>query len=210
MQLMSLVFYVGTGWESIYGGKFAIQLAHAFLKYLRFEQSDLYYYNCIKHSIFLIIDDNFWLCHDGPSILSIANVGLYTNGCQFFITFAGTPRLDGYILDSIFLNVISDFLYSLEFVWTSLHVGCDRHIFSLSMTHECHHMEISYLRTPMVLSSLLLLQQHLILMGIYLIPYLWFFVFTWVCLSSFTCWLWSTYFLFIHDSWVSPYGNFIF
>ena len=68
--------------------------------------------------------------------------------------------------------------------------------------------------TPMVLSSLLLLQQQIILMGIYLIPYLechlWFFLISWVCLSNFTCWLWSTNFLFIHNSWVSPYGNFLF
>ena len=44
------------------------------------------------------------------------------------------------------LNVISDFLYSPEFVWVGLHVSCDQLIFSLSMTHECHHMEISYFR----------------------------------------------------------------
>ena len=44
------------------------------------------------------------------------------------------------------LNVIYDFLYSPKFFLAALHVGCDRHIFSLSMTHECHHMEISYFR----------------------------------------------------------------
>ena len=80
LQLMSLVFYVGTKEEGIYGGKFVGQLAHVFSKHLRFEQSDLYCHNCIEHSLFLITYDNFQLHNDSPGILLMANVVLNTNG----------------------------------------------------------------------------------------------------------------------------------
>ena len=107
-------------------------------------------------------------------------------------------------------NLIYIVIIVLNIPYFILHVR----IFSYVMIAPVFYQFPMFSWTPMVLSSLLLLQKHLILMGIYLVPYikchLWFFVFTWVCLSSFTCWLWSTYFLFIHDSWVSPYGNFIF
>ena len=59
LQLMSLVFYACTGEERIYGGNFAGQLAHDFLKHLLFEQFDLDYQHCIEHFLFLIIDENF-------------------------------------------------------------------------------------------------------------------------------------------------------
>ena len=40
-------------------------------------------------------DESFAVPHARPGLLSMANMGPNTNGCQFFVTLAAAPSLDG-------------------------------------------------------------------------------------------------------------------
>jgi peptidyl-prolyl isomerase H (cyclophilin H) len=65
---------------------------------------------CIYGSKFA--DENFDVKHDASGLLSMANNGKDTNGCQFFITCAATPHLDnkhvcfGRVLDESSMQVV--------------------------------------------------------------------------------------------------------
>ncbi|CAG7958582.1 unnamed protein product [Penicillium salamii] len=50
--------------------------------------------SCTIYGTSQFADENFTLTHDRPGLLSMANSGPNTNGCQFFITTTTTPFLN--------------------------------------------------------------------------------------------------------------------
>jgi peptidyl-prolyl isomerase H (cyclophilin H) len=66
-------------------------------------------------------DENFIARHTGPGLLSMANSGRNQNGCQFFLTCAATPHLDGKHV--VFGRVLED---GLKLVRKIEHISTDR------------------------------------------------------------------------------------
>jgi peptidyl-prolyl isomerase H (cyclophilin H) len=82
-------------------------------------------------------DEAFTAAHTGPGLLSMANSGPDTNGCQFFITTAPAPWLDGKHV--VFGRVLGDGLLAVRKV-EAVPTGADNRPQLPVVVAECGEM----------------------------------------------------------------------
>jgi peptidyl-prolyl isomerase H (cyclophilin H) len=83
-------------------------------------------------------DEPFTATHTGPGLLSMANSGPDTNGCQFFITTAPAPWLDGKHV--VFGRVLGDGLLTVRKVEAVPAGGADNRPRLPVVVAECGEM----------------------------------------------------------------------
>ena len=83
-------------------GKFLVLFEYFFKIFENFE----FFLTISSHGSTKFDDETYAMKHDSPGIVSMANSGPNTNGCQFFITCEPGPSLDGNYV--AFGRVISD------------------------------------------------------------------------------------------------------